>query len=361
MGRQGDGRAPADEVALDALAPVGLARRVGGWLLGAAHGLHRRRSGRQARAPFSDMTLRDRAIARLRQTGALEYRGEFGAEITTFIPFAAWLKARGHLAGGRILSYAGMRPYYPFLDDGEFAEKPGRRSWLPTAERWWPSNSTYTARRAPWHAYPDYRARYAGRGPAFARPVLFIQNKFTVEWGKGPINYLPLSALERLLVAHADRFQIVYSRPRDAARIAGYAPDDNGDCDYPDIALLRRFPGVIDLEADCAARGAPYNQTKLEILAQSRVFVAVQGGGAHLLAAFGGALMLLLDRESEEYPHAYARGPYKYLASPPPVLLLARTHRQLALGLTVLEGVRVEDGAPRLNRAAVRGARALRI
>jgi hypothetical protein len=349
------------DIALADMPAIAPSRRLAAHLVGAAYGLRRRRSGLQPRPAVSDAALRDQALARLRETGELEYAGEFGAEVTTFIPFAAWLKSQRHLNGGRIVSYAGMRPYYFFLEDQEFSEKADRRSWLPTADRWWPGNSTYTAWRAPWHAYPDYRARYAGQGRAFARPVLFIQNKFTVEWAKGPINYLPLSALERLLTVHAERFQIVYSRPRDPARIAGYTPDGNSDCDYPDIALVRRFPGVIDLEADCAARGAPYNQTKLEILARSHVFVAVQGGGAHLLAAFSGALMLLLDRESEEYPHAYSHGAYKYLSNPPPVLLLARTWRQLARGLEVLDGVRVDERGPRLTRAAVRGLRSLRI
>jgi hypothetical protein len=340
---------------------MGLGRRLAARFVSAAYGLRRRRSGLRSPPAGGDAALRDQALARLKKTGVLEYSGEFGAEIATFIPFVGWLKAERHLSGGKIISYSGMRPYYYFLDEHEFCEKPGRRSWVPTAERWWPSNSTYTARRAPWHCYPDYRAHFAGQGPVFERPVMFIQNKFTVEWAKGPINYLPLSALERLLAAHADRFQIVYSRPRDAARIAGYAPDDNSDCDYPDIALVRRFPGVIDLEADCAARGAPYNKTKLEILARSYVYVAVQGGGAHLLAAFGGALMLLLDRESEEYPHAYSHGAYKFLSRSPPVLLLARTHRQLARGLDVLDGVSVDNSVPRLTRAAARGLRSLRI
>ncbi len=359
--RRFDPNGPGEDIALPDLPPMGPARRLASRLVNTAYGLRRRRSGLQPTPAVGDLALRDRAVARLKETGVLEYSGEFGAEVTTFIPFVGWLKAERHLNGGQIVSYTGMRPYYYFLDDHEFAEKPGRRSWLPPAERWWPGASTYTARRASWHVYPDYRTRFARQGPFFARPVMFIQNKFTVEWSKGPINYLPLSALERLLTAHADRFQVVYSRPRDARRMADYAPDDNSDCDYPDIAIVRRFPGVIDLEADCVARGVSYNEAKLEILARAHVFVAVQGGGSHLLAAFGGALMLLVDRESEEYPHAYSRGAYKYLSTPPPVLMLARTHRQLDRGLDVLEGVRVKDGVPRLTRAAALELRALRI
>lgn len=55
---------------------------------------------------------------------------------------------------------------------------------------------------------PDYRARYRGQGMTFGRPVLFIQNKFTVKWDSGPVNYLPLWAIETLLMIAWDRFNV---------------------------------------------------------------------------------------------------------------------------------------------------------
>ena len=89
----------------------------------------------------TDRQLLDSAIARLRETGEIAYTGEFGAEITTFIPFVFWLKTRGMLSGRRVLTYAGMRPYYYFLDDAEYSEKPDARAWVPVEQRTWPSNS----------------------------------------------------------------------------------------------------------------------------------------------------------------------------------------------------------------------------
>jgi hypothetical protein len=298
-----------------------------------------------------DQGLLESALALLKTRSGLEYTGEFGAEITTFIPFVAWLKREGHLLGRRIVTYGGMRPYYFFLDDSEFAAKVEARRWLPEAQRFWPSNSTYTATSSPWHVYPDYRQHFRQAGRTFQRPVLFIQNKFTVEWGEGPVNYIPLKSLHRLLSATLDKFDVVYSRPRE--RLAGYSSDDNPPCDYPDQAIIRQFAHVIDLEAQCRATSANYNQAKLEVLAKTHLFVAVQGGGAHLLACFGDSLMLLLHNAGDEYPHAYRHGPYKYLSATPPRLLVAQSTEEFQAGVDVVGQSRIENSKLSLPPSAL--------
>lgn len=293
---------------------------------------------------MTDPELLQHALARLQGTGEIEYSGEFGAEITTFIPFVFWLKTEGELAGRRVLTYRGMRPYYYFLDDAEYAEKAAPRTWLPPAKRQWPSNNSYAATRQTWHRMPDYRGRYAAEGVTFQRPILFIQNKFCVEWDAGPINYVPLNVLETLFRLSGDRFDVVYSRPRRMQDRADYTADHNMDCDYPDLALAKRFPAVTVLEDFCAATNAPYNLAKLQILAKSHLFIAVQGGGAHLLACFGSSLMLLLHRRGEEHPHTYAAGPYKYLASPPPILMVAHNTAQFLRGAALIANVTPGNG-----------------
>jgi len=303
----------------------------------------------------------DQALNRLKATGAIEYTGEFGAEITTFIPFAFWLKTQGLLSGRRVITYGGMRPYYYFLDDDEFHEKLGPRQYLPAEQRDWPTNSTYTATKQAWHVVPDYRSRYRSQGREFRRPVLFIQNKFCVEWGVGPLNFLSLVALKNLFSLAGHRFDVVYSRPRPLRKEAGYTIDHNADCDYPDIKLARESKDVLILEDLCAETGAPYNLTKLEILAKTRLFVAVQGGGAHLLACFGNSLLLLLHCDGPEYPHAYASGPYKYLATRPPVLLVARGHIQMLQGVEIFGGLRMEGPQIRINPVSLPTFNALRI
>jgi len=306
-----------------------------------------------AHSPSLDEERLAASIALLKAQSRLEYRGEFGAEITTFIPFVAWLKNGGYLAGRRIVTYAGMRPYYFFLDESEIEERLELRSWLPVSERYWPANSTYTATASPWHVYPDYRRHYMQSGRRFDRPVLFIQNKFAVEWGEGPVNYIPLDSLRRLLELTATKFDVVYSRPRE--RAFGYSSDENTACDYPDRAVIGQFPHVTDFEAECQATARNYNQAKLEVLAQSHLFVAVQGGGAHLLACFGNSLLLLLHNAGDEYPHAYKHGPYKYLSAPAPKLLVALNTEEFKSGIEIV-GNAVLQGSKLLLHTSTKSA-----
>lgn len=281
------------------------------------------------------------SITLLKAQSKLEYSGEFGPEITCFIPFVAWLRQEGLLSGRRIVTYAGMRPYYFFLDESEFEAKTEPRKWVPESERYWPSNSTYTATASPWHVYSDYRLHFKQKGKRFDRPVLFIQNKFTVEWDEGPVNYIPLNSLRRLLDLTANKFDIVYSRPREHG--TGYSWDDGAACDYPDRVVIRQFAHVTDFEAELQATAGNYNQAKLEVLAKSHLFVAVQGGGAHLLACFGESLLLVLHNAGEEYPHAYRHGPYKYLSTPSPKLLVALNTEEFKAGIEVVGNAVIQE------------------
>ncbi len=309
-------------------------------------GFAARRNGAQ-RARFAganDAELLRSALERLKATGVIEYTGEFGAEATTFIPFVFWLKTQGLLRGKSVVTYVGMRPYYYFLGEDELLEKPDVRDYLPPNERPWPSNSTWHATRQSWHVMPDYRARYRDQGQAFAKPLLFVQNKFSVEASRGPINYLPLRELEMLFEQTEGRFDVVYSRPRTLPRASGYTIDRNDDCTYPDLPLVQRFKHVMSLEDLCIDNNTPYNLTKLEILAKCHLFIAVQGGGANVLANFGQSLLLVLHYHGHEYPHAYKIGPYKYLATPAPVLMLARRHWQFERGIKVFTSVQSAVG-----------------
>jgi len=290
-----------------------------------------------------DLARLQYSLSLLKTQSKLEYTGEYGAEITTFIPFVAWLKQECHLNGRRIVTYEGMRPYYFFLDNDEFEAKPGPRCWMSVHDRYWPSNSTFTATASPWHVYPDYRQHFLHSSVRFRRPVIYIQNKFSLEWGVGPINYIPLNGLHRFLELTADRFDVVYSRPHGRQTSVGYSRDDNIDCDYPDRPVINQFAHVMDFEEECSALGSDYNITKLEVLAQSHIFIATQGGGAHILACFGDSLLLIIDRHDEnlrtqgrEHPHAYQHGPYKYLAKNPPKLFIARDFSDFYMAASII-------------------------
>src|SRR5687768_15559583 len=95
------------------------------------------------------------ALQHLEQQGSIEFVGEYRDELMKFVPFLAWLKANNHLVGRKVITYSGMRPYYFFLADEEYAEKQTDRQWQgPSKQFTWPGTRTATERPAPWPVYP---------------------------------------------------------------------------------------------------------------------------------------------------------------------------------------------------------------
>jgi hypothetical protein len=281
----------------------------------------------------ADEKLLSNVLHTLNNEGKIEYHGEFGDELTTFIPFVAWLKANNFLKGKKVVTYSGMRAFYFFLSDEEFSTKQEDRVWIPPAKRTWPGHDGHSSDRFPWRVYPDYRRRYASEGRNFERPVLFIQNKFAVEWDWGPINYLPLEVIEFLLQRATKRFHVIYSRPKAGLKQSGYSYDDNVICDYPDLQIVRRFPEVEIFEESCLNEDIDYNTAKLQVFSKTYHFISVQGGGAHLMAYFNNSVLLILHRVGREYPNVYQGGKYKYLSDPPPLLLVSRTVADFIAGV----------------------------
>jgi hypothetical protein len=258
-----------------------------------------------------------------------------------FVPFVAWLKANDHLVGRKVVTYSGMRPYYFFLAEEEYTENKLKRHWLPVKQSQWPARTAME--RSPWHIYPDYRTHFSVSGLDFDRPVLFIQNKFTVEWGVGPINYLPLTFLDWLLQQAAERFHVIYSRPGITHDPVSYSRDENSYCDYPDRQVLKKYPGVEVLEEKCLQSNLDYNLYKLQLLAKCYHFISVQGGGAQFLPYCSNSILLVYHQKGQEYPHAYLSGSYKYLSTPPPLLMVARNHRNLERGAKVLLSTQADE------------------
>ncbi|MGF1550680.1 MAG: hypothetical protein ACFBQW_09190, partial [Sphingomonadaceae bacterium] len=271
-----------------------------------------------------EQALLDRALAGLEARGFIEYFGEYGDEIASFVPLVAWMRDEGRLEGRKVRTYRGMEPYYFFLDPDQLELKDDARRWHRNAERVWPSRHAAYARPRPWLRPPDYRAHYLPRARRFARPTLFVQNKFAVEWEGGPVNFLPLRPLAEVLRMARGRFQTVYSRPGIMGALEGYSRDHNIFCHYPDVALLKRFPEVLVLEQMAAREGRSYNELKLEILAGAHLFLSSQGGGSYILAAHGDSLLVILHLEGAEFPGAYREGLFTFLADPPPRLAVLR-------------------------------------
>jgi len=278
----------------------------------------------------------------------LEFTGEFGAEVNSFLPFIYWLFQAGLLRDRRILTYAGMAPFYFFLAPDQMLEKsePRRFVWPADRPAWLPTRDDHGVRSREFECFPDYRSRYRDGSFDAAKPLLILHNKYSIEWGQRPVNYLSLDLLQHLFTELGDRFQIVYLRPGILGQLFGYSPDHQPDLAFGDLALVRRFPDIWlfdELAAEIRPR-ASYNELKLRLYANAWCHITVQGGNAHLAALFSGALMAIYHCFGQEIRQSYRDGHFAYAAQPAPTCMICRNADQVANAAAILRGCTITDG-----------------
>jgi predicted O-linked N-acetylglucosamine transferase (SPINDLY family) len=275
----------------------------------------------------------------------LEYSGEFGAEITGFLPYMHWLSDVGLLKDRKVRTYAGMACFYRGLNCGGIEEKSEPRDFVhPDAFPDWMSvKDTHTFDRtyadSPFHRYPDMRAMFAGvelfpEVERSGKPILVIHNKYCDEWNRGPINFIPCNVLEEMLTRFEREYSVVYIRHGMAGEAAGYSGDHNTGLDYDDRSVLERHPDCLvfdDLFAAYRAEGGrrTVNEMKGAIYARCRHFISVQGGGAQQMAYYDGSIVAVLHRAGHEERWAYEGGYFRFAANPAPRLLVTRTSEGL--------------------------------
>jgi hypothetical protein len=293
----------------------------------------------------------------------LDFAGEFGAEINSFIPFVHWLHRAGLMQHRRICTYIGMRSFYFFLKPDQIEERTELRRFVFPQDRppWLPTRDDHASQRSPFEMFPDYRGHFRDGMFDVGRPLLVIHNKVTPEWGRPPINVLPLALLDQLFGELVEDFHVVYLRPGLAGRPADYSADHQPDLSFDDLALVRDHPRVeiFDEIAVSLAEAMPANEVKLRLYAQTYHHITVQGGNAHLLSMFSGGVVAILHRAGQEIRHSYAHGHFTYASSPPPRWLICQSDEDVQRCIPVLRSAVLVDGQILLPPALAATARAL--
>ncbi len=292
----------------------------------------------------------------------LDYTGEFGTELITFLPFVTWASRQGWLRGRRVRSYRGMRCFYAHLDCDAVEEKPEPRHWVRPQERpaWLPirDEDSFDGTRAPCdrHAYPDLRAMFRDvelRAPSLdgTLPILVVHNKYNREWTFGrPVNFLSPAVLDEIFGLLGAQYRIVYIRHgMGRAEEDSYAPDQNRPlAGLGDEEVLARHPKVLNFDTlfaeHVAAGGEPdLNLFKNGLYARCWHFISAQGGGSYQCAYFSGALLMILHRAGIEHTWPY-HGYFRWLADPPVQLAVPMKDVQLMRGVRLFNLPRIVRG-----------------
>ena len=251
----------------------------------------------------------------------LKYEGEFGTEIVTFIPFVFNLHIRGMLENRKISTYIGMKPFYYFIPRNKLIERGEDRGWITPLERWWPASDEHTRTATHGERYPNYSRKVKQN-----KRLLFIQNKYSVEWDHGPINFLSLDLLESVFQSTKSNFQVVYSRQgisKDQSKL-GISIDHNIEKDFLDFDLCQKYKHVKVLERPKLMNLRSYNSEKLHWISKASYLAGVQGGSSAPWAYFSKPA-LILHKHGRETEFSYEHGYYKYLAHPPLDLKVVHT------------------------------------
>ena len=234
----------------------------------------------------------------------IDYCGEFGPELSTVIPYAYYLFCNGRL--GKVTTSKDMECFYYFASavDARYTERvylsPQRRRGLGL-----PNPDEHTGRLTldQWIA-PSYLSEYQNPTFRWNKPTLIISNKYNIEWGSDPLNFINLSELEEIFDLLVDDYKIVYNRP-----LPTNVTSDNSDTrTFADHDLVARYDGITTMQ-ELHAENPEYsfNELQLRVYANCRNFISVQGGNAVLASYFGGVNVVKVMRGQER-----RKGDYRY-------------------------------------------------
>lgn len=220
----------------------------------------------------------------------IEYIGEYGTEVNTFLPYIYYLKTTNRLKD-KVLLYNGMRPYYYFLEDHEIVYKNTQRFWIPhTARSFLPENliddvvfyNKFNPKVQPKHFVPPpFKEHYSRYKIESAKPILILQNKYNMEWGQPPKNFIDVSTLRDILHILSPKYDIVYFRSNNLF-LPGYSRDANENESLPmdDKEMIKNeFASSVTIFEDVLKNvNTDFNTFKCILHANASAFVSVIGG-----------------------------------------------------------------------------------
>lgn len=235
------------------------------------------------------------------------YQGEFGSELKWAVPYAYWHYLRGTLK--KTASYRDTADFYFFSQCHEEVDDARDYICLPGIPNSEDHNFRFSLKQ--WAPVP-YKERFKDDlrfRPS--KPILIISNKFNNEWGRGPINFIPVETLVEIARSLQSNYQIVYNRPQGGMIVA----DHNTTEDWNDKSKLKELCPEILLTEDLYMRDKSlyrsFNHFQLALYAHCEHFISVQGGNSVLASYFGGTNIVMckrgLELEFREYEHLYGR------------------------------------------------------
>jgi hypothetical protein len=224
------------------------------------------------------------------------FNGEFGWELLKAIPYAYSIHLKGLPL--KTISCADTKCLYYFSKNHE--ERYKKRSGMSGTH--WDSPlpfNTIHRRRAPegeWWTPPPYKEVYKNTIKQ-EKPGVVISNKYNMEWGKPPINYISKKGIVEMVETLKSRYKVYYNRP------IGIIADNSKTFDLGEKDEAKKAGAILlEEEYENQRDSMTFNQFQMAVLASCDKFVSVQGGTSILSSYFGGT-NLILAKAGQELKH----------------------------------------------------------
>ena len=242
----------------------------------------------------------------------ISYHGEFTWDIATVAPFAYYLHLRGELeeTHGPIGSY----PIFFFspkhIESGH--RQGGNTAFVPLEVTGCVIGGDVYNRELHTDKWvmPPWKEHFKNNRFVYDKPLLIINNKYTEEWGKPPVNYIDVEVLMRIIDALKNKYQIVYIRPTYEEK--GISYDYHILYNWFDYDILKKyFREDIIFFNDLLKENDDlrFNDLQFMLGANCENFISVQGGNAFVSSIFGGKNLVYANAPSE-HTQCYWDGGY---------------------------------------------------
>lgn len=225
---------------------------------------------------------------------------EFGYELISILPYCYHLYKNNRL--GDTVSGLDTECLYFFNSDNH-TEVIEKRGWENMPKLWnikFPNIGIHTSdldldKFSP----PPLKEHYNSKKIVFEKETIVICNRYNMEWGGDPINYLDLDTLIELFDLLKDEYQIVYINLKGDDRYYDGAPP----LDLGDFNLIRkRYSDVIIIQDLLKDYNTTFNDLQMRIFAGCSRFITSNGGQAILTSYFGGENIIFTKKCRELLP-----------------------------------------------------------
>jgi len=216
------------------------------------------------------------------------FYGEFSQEISKAIPYAYFLYKQNRLKSIECLE--SMKAFYKVFPSNLVKYKNDRKRVDVVSPNWRQhvGKENYGVVAAGWTP-PQYMGLYKNIPIIYPldfknnKPKLIIHNKYTIEWGGNPINFIPPKTIRELNRKFSNKFSIIIIHPKLNER--GFTPDrqtlpGEGNFDYSGMLTIQE---LLELNPKL-----DYNTIQLALHDNCKKFISVQGGSSRMASLFGG-------------------------------------------------------------------------